>query len=84
MAAVVVAARRQNRVLEEAEDVMEHLAPKESRLREGLVNKKIAAAGAGRWEPRHALYTETTFTLSRPSANECIHALQFVRPPCHG
>ena len=47
MAAVVVAARRQNRVLEEAEDVMEHLAPKESRLREGLVNKKIAAAGPG-------------------------------------
>jgi len=78
MAAVVVAARR-NLHVDEPVDVMEHLPPKASRLREGLVNKKIAAGGVGRWEPRHALYTDTTFTLSRPSANECIHALQFVR-----
>lgn len=80
MAAVVVAVRRQEHISEGVDDVMVHLPPKESRLREGLVNKKIAAGGSGRWEPRHALYTEKMFSLSRPSANECIHALQFVSP----
>lgn len=88
MAAVAVAVRRQEHISEGVDDVMVHLPPKESRLREGLVNKKIAAGGSGRWEPRHALYTEKMFSLSRPSANECIHALQFVSPfllvvPCY-
>ena len=61
--------------------VLEALPPKIERRREGLVEKKIlAGAGAvARWEPRHAIFTDSTFLLSRPSADDSLHALRLVR-----
>jgi hypothetical protein len=73
MAAVSVAARRQEHGGRQlVEDVMEHLPPKEARVREGLVNKKIAAGETGYRLVRH-LHSQTYIRMSHSQTYILLH-----------
>ena len=53
--------------------------PQDKRLLDGLVEKKvISASDQSKWEPRHAMCSDTDFLLSRPTAHQSIEKLRQV------
>jgi hypothetical protein len=51
----------------------------DKRVLDGLVEKKvISASNQSKWEPRHAMCSDTDFLLSRPTAHQSIEKLREV------
>lgn len=58
---------------------VDRVGVKDRRLLEALVEKKVlTSSGQGKWEPRHAMCSDTDFVLSRPTADQSIGALREV------
>jgi hypothetical protein len=57
--------------------------PHDKRVLDGLVEKKvISASDQSKWEPRHAMCSDTDFLLSRPTAHQSIEKLRQVLTVC--
>ena len=55
----------------------------DKRVLDTLVEKKvIAASNQSKWEPRHAMCSDTDFLLSRPTTHQSIEKLRQVLTVC--
>ena len=63
----------------ESDNVLETVPDEAERLRQGVVEKKILGRnGIGRWEQRFAIYTRTTFVLTKPGENAVLDCIPMV------